>query len=86
MPSTSPTSPLRGTGKSQGRTLPSVQQLCYYLNCEHQPTCSDPLLGYKYFRFIELAPFSYECLRYRGGWVYGKKHNDACTVKYNVIM
>jgi len=38
--------PTTTAGKSQGRTLPSVQQLRYYRNSKHETACSDPLLVY----------------------------------------
>lgn len=42
-----PRSPHYIAGKSQGRTLPSVQQLRYYRNSKHQTACSDPILVFK---------------------------------------
>jgi hypothetical protein len=40
--------PTTTTGKSQGRTLPSVQQLRYYRNSKHPTACRDPLLVYEF--------------------------------------
>jgi hypothetical protein len=34
--------PTTTAGKSQGRTLPSVQQLRYYRNRKHETACSEP--------------------------------------------